>query len=65
MSFLSMISMTSLVILAVPMDITVFMVGGCTMLPMANRICCLLVAVLAIPLVIWMAIVWLMSQWGQ
>ena len=64
-SFLSMVSMMSLVINTVPMGITVSMVGDGTMLPMANRICCSLLTVLAIPLVIWMTIVWIMSQWGQ
>ena len=65
MSFLSMVSLRSLVSNTVPMGITVSMVGGGTMLPMANRICCLLLTVLAISLVIWVTIVWIMSQWGQ
>ena len=61
MSFLSMVSLMSLVIDAVPMGITLSMVGGGTMLPMANRTSCPLVTVLAISLIIWMTIVWVMS----
>ena len=61
MSFLSMVSLMSLVFIAVPMGITVFMEGGGTMLPMANRICCPLLTILLIPFVIWIAIVWFMS----
>ena len=61
MSFLSIASLMSLVINMVPMGITVSMVGGGTMLPMANRICCLLLTELAITLVIWMTILWIMS----
>ena len=64
-SFLSMVSLMSVVIDAVPMGITLSMVGGGTMLPMATRKSCPLVAVLAISLIIWMTIVWVMSQWGQ
>ena len=65
MSFPSMVSLMSLVIDVVPMGTTVSMVGGDTMLPLANRISCRLLTVLAISLVIFMTIVWIMSSWGQ
>ena len=57
MSFPSMVSLMSMVIDAVPMGITVSMVSGGTMLPMATRKSCPLVTVLAISLVIRMTIV--------
>ena len=65
MSFLSMVSLMSLVTDVVPMGITVSMVGGSTMLPMANGICCPLLTLLVISLVIWMTTGWIMSLWGQ
>ena len=50
-SFQSMVSMTSLVIMAGLMGLTVFMVGGVPCCLVANRICCILFTVLAIPFV--------------
>ena len=66
MPVLSMVSLMSVVIDAVPIGITVSMVGGGTMLPMAIRKSCpLVMTVLAISLVIGRTIVWTMSQYGQ
>ena len=56
-----MVSLILVVIPAVPMSITLSMVVGVTMLPMAIRKSCPLVTMLAIPLVIGMTIVWTMS----
>ena len=61
----SVVSLMSVVIDAVPVGITVSMVGGGAMLPMATRKRCPLVTVLAISLVVRMNIVWIISQWGQ
>ena len=61
MSVLSVVSLMSVVIAAVPMGITLSVVVGVTMLPMAIRKSWPLVTVLAIPLVIGMTIVWPMS----
>ena len=58
MSIPFMVSLMLVVIAAVPMGITLFMVVGVTMLAMAIRKSCLLVTMLAIPLVIGMTIVW-------
>ena len=65
MSFPSVVSLISVVIDAVPMGITVPMVGGGTMLPMATRKSCLLVTVLVFSLVIRMPTVWIIAQMGS
>ena len=61
MSISFKISLMSVVIAAVPMCITLSMVVGVTMLPMAIRKSCSLVTMLVIPLVIGMTMVWTMS----
>ena len=59
------ISLLLVAIAAVPMGIILCMVVGAAMLPVASRKCCLLVTMVAIPLVIGMTIVWTVFRWVQ
>ena len=59
-SIMFKISLMLVVIAAVPMGNTLFMVVGVAMMPMVIRKTCSLVTMLAIPLVIGMTTVWTM-----